>query len=49
MMVYSETAMPMTTRFATRLSATGLLIVLFSLTVTHANDDFWDATFGTRA
>jgi hypothetical protein len=40
--------MLMTTCFATRLLAVGLLIFLSPLSVTQANDDFWDPTFGTQ-
>jgi hypothetical protein len=38
----------MRTTFALRLLTAGLIIFLFPFTVTEANDDFWDPTFGTQ-
>ena len=38
----------MKTTFAIGLSTAGLLIFLFPLSVTEANDDFWDPAFGTQ-
>ena len=38
----------MTISFDLRLMTAGLVVFLFPLSVTHANDDFWDPTFGTE-